>query len=85
MKKIVLTTALCLTMAGAAFADTKSKAKMKPDQLRTDMIVSSQSAELTSTSSGAGILIPLMLLVIIATAASSGGGGSHYYHYYPGY
>ncbi|WP_323770148.1 hypothetical protein [Antarctobacter sp.] len=84
MKKIVLTTALCLTMAGAAFADTKSKAKMKPDQLRTDMVVSSQSAELSPVSSGASILIPLLLIVILATAASSGGGGDHY-HYYPGY
>ncbi|SNS26278.1 hypothetical protein [Antarctobacter heliothermus] len=83
MKKIVLTTALCMTMAGAAIADTKPVSKMKPDQLRKDMVVSSQSAELTATSSGASILIPLLLIVILATAASSGGGSSHYYHPYP--
>lgn len=82
MTKLALTTALCITMAGSAIADTKPLSKMKPDQLRNDMVVSSQSAELTATSSGAGILIPLMLIVILATAANSGGGGSHYYHPY---
>ena len=80
MKKLVLTTALCLSAANAAFADGKPAPKMSPEQLRNDMIVSSQSAELGTTSSGAALLIPLLLLVIVATAASSGNGGHHYFY-----
>lgn len=83
MKKLVLTTALCLSVANAAFADGKPAPKMSPEQLRNDMIVSSQSAELGAASSGAAMLIPLMLLIIVATAVNSGSGGHHYY--YPAY
>ncbi|WP_420325501.1 hypothetical protein [Mameliella sp.] len=80
MKKLVLTTALCLSVANAAVAEGKPAPKMSPEQLRNDMIVSSQSAELSTTSSGAALLIPLMLLIIIATAVHSGGGGHSYYY-----
>jgi hypothetical protein len=85
MKKLVLTTALCLSVANAAFADGKPAPKMSPEQLRNDMIVSSQSAELANASasaSGAALMIPLMLVIILATAATSGGGGHHYFYPY---
>lgn len=85
MKKIVLTTALCLSMAGAATAENGPATKIRPDQLHKDMVVSSQSAELTTTSSGASLLIPLLLILIIAAAAGSGGGSHHYYPYPPSY
>lgn len=77
MKKVAVTTALCASIASTtAFADTTSVSRMKPDQLRNDMVVSSQSM---GGSSSAGIIIPLLLLVVIAAAASSGGGGGHHY------
>lgn len=80
MKHLVITTVLCAAMATAVAANPKTR--LSPDQLRNDMVVSSQSAQgSATTSSGAQLLIPLLLIVVLAVAASSGGGD----HYYPTY
>ncbi|SMX36528.1 hypothetical protein [Maliponia aquimaris] len=84
MKHLALTTALCAAMATGVAADQKMR--LSPDQLRKDMVVSTQSFDIAegsaATSSGAGLLIPLLLIVVLAAAVSSGGGG-HGHHYYP--
>lgn len=83
MQKTTLTAALCLTMATSAMADTTSASKIKPGQLRDDLIVSSQSVELSGAASSVQIVIPLMLLTILAVAASSGGGSGYSDYYLP--
>ncbi|WP_425098408.1 tail fiber domain-containing protein [Tropicibacter sp. S64] len=75
MKKLLLTTALTAGIAGAGYAE-QAQPRMAKETLRSDMIVSSQSA---GSSSSVGLLVPLMFLVILGVAAASGGGGGHYY------
>ncbi|MFW2541773.1 tail fiber domain-containing protein [Primorskyibacter sp. 2E107] len=80
MKKLFLTTALATGLATAGYAQ-QAQPKMSQNALRSDMIVSSQSA---GSSSAVNLFVPLMFLVILGVAAASGGGG-HNYYYIPGY
>jgi hypothetical protein len=71
VKKILLSTVLCLSMAGAVAAD--SKPKVTKGQLHSDMVVSTQDA--AASSSWVGLFIPLAFLVALGVAASSNGSG----------
>ena len=78
MRNLLIGTAVAVALAGAAAADTKLKTKMAAENLRHDMIVSSQG------SSGAIVWLIIMAIVVFAAGFWSGGNGasSMYYPYY---
>ncbi|MDJ0822338.1 MAG: tail fiber domain-containing protein [Paracoccaceae bacterium] len=82
MKKLLIGVAMSSVMVSAALADPATTTLMTPDQLRDDLMISSQGSE------AAFILMWIALVVVIATVIASSFGASGKYfllHSYDAY
>ncbi|MHA6325668.1 tail fiber domain-containing protein [Roseivivax sp. CAU 1753] len=76
MKKLLMTTALSLTLAATSVLQASAAPVMSRDTVR-QATISTQSNQESSATWG---VIALMTILIIIAVAASGSGGDHYYH-----